>query len=74
MKIELNKKGRQNENTYITTPICYPNADPHIGTAYTTILCDVLARYRRLKGRNVRYITGTDEHGQKIQEAAMKIM
>lgn len=60
------------KNTYITTPIYYPNADPHIGTAYTTILCDVLARYRRLKGENVRYITGTDEHGQKIQEAAMK--
>ncbi|NYV27307.1 methionine--tRNA ligase [Streptobacillus felis] len=59
-------------NFYITTPIYYPNAKPHIGTAYTTVICDVVARYNRLKGKNVRFITGTDEHGQKIQESAEK--
>ncbi|WP_064609998.1 methionine--tRNA ligase [Streptobacillus moniliformis] len=59
-------------NFYITTPIYYPNAKPHIGTAYTTIICDVVARYNNLKGKNVRLITGIDEHGQKIQESAEK--
>ena len=53
---------------YITTPIYYPNAKAHIGTAYTTILCDTLARYERLYGQEVKFLTGTDEHGQKIQE------
>ncbi|WP_067141571.1 methionine--tRNA ligase [Oceanivirga salmonicida] len=57
---------------YITTPIYYPNAKPHIGTAYTTIICDTLARYERLYGNNVIFTTGLDEHGQKIQEAAEK--
>lgn len=57
---------------YITTPIYYPNAKAHIGTAYTTILCDTLARYERLFGQNVKFLTGLDEHGQKIQEAAIK--
>lgn len=60
------------KNFYITTPIYYPNAKPHIGTAYTTIVCDVVARYKKLKGYNVRYATGIDEHGQKIQESALK--
>ncbi len=55
---------------YITTPIYYVNSDPHIGSAYTTIAADVLARWHRLKGENVFFLTGTDEHGQKIQEAA----
>ncbi|WP_066900997.1 methionine--tRNA ligase [Streptobacillus notomytis] len=59
-------------NLYITTPIYYPNAKPHIGTAYTTIICDVVARYNKLKGKNVRLVTGIDEHGQKIQESAEK--
>lgn len=57
---------------YITTPIYYPNAKPHIGTAYTTIICDVLARYNRLFGHDVVFTTGLDEHGQKIQESAEK--
>jgi methionyl-tRNA synthetase len=55
---------------YITTPIYYVNAEPHIGTAYTTIAGDVLARYHRMKGDEVFYLTGTDEHGQKIARAA----
>lgn len=59
-------------NFYITTPIYYPNAKPHIGTAYTTIVCDVVSRYMKLKGKKVRYATGVDEHGQKIQESAIK--
>ncbi len=55
---------------YITTPIYYVNDIPHIGHAYTTIAADVLARYHRLAGSKVFFLTGTDEHGQKIQEAA----
>ena len=55
---------------YITTPIYYVNAKPHLGTAYTTVLCDVQARYRRAKGFDVKFLTGMDEHGQKVEEAA----
>lgn len=55
---------------YITTPIYYVNDKPHIGHAYTTILADVLARYHRLLGESVYFLTGTDEHGQKVQQAA----
>ena len=55
---------------YITTPIYYVNDEPHIGHAYTTILADVLARYARLRGVETYFLTGTDEHGQKVQEAA----
>jgi methionyl-tRNA synthetase len=55
---------------YITTPIYYINASPHIGHAYTTIASDVLARYYKLKNQNVFFLTGTDEHGQKIEEAS----
>ncbi|VHM69286.1 methionyl-tRNA synthetase [Streptococcus pyogenes] len=55
---------------YITTPIYYPSGKLHIGSAYTTIACDVLARYRRLMGHEVFYLTGLDEHGQKIQTKA----
>ena len=57
---------------YITTPIYYTNAAPHVGTAYSTIVCDVVARYKRLTGYDVKFLTGVDEHGQKIQEAADK--
>ena len=61
------------ENTfYITTPIYYVNASPHIGHAYTTIVADVLARYHRLRGFKTFFSTGTDEHGDKIVEAAQK--
>ncbi|MBU1672012.1 MAG: methionine--tRNA ligase [Actinobacteria bacterium] len=55
---------------YVTTPIYYVNAEPHIGTAYTTVAADVIARYQRLKGREVFFLTGTDEHGQKVALAA----
>ena len=55
---------------YITTPIYYVNADPHLGTAYSTIIADVQARYRRAAGYNVKFLTGMDEHGQKVAEAA----
>ncbi len=55
---------------YITTPIYYANSDPHIGSAYTTIIGDVLARYKRFMGYDVYYLTGTDEHGQKMLETA----
>jgi len=57
---------------YITTPIYYVNDVPHIGHAYTTIAADVLARYHRLTGRDVLFLTGLDEHGQKVQQAAAK--
>ena len=57
-------------NFYITTPIYYVNDIPHIGHAYTTIACDVMSRYKRMKGYDVYFLTGTDEHGQKIQTAA----
>ncbi len=55
---------------YITTPIYYVNDVPHIGHAYTTIAADILARYNRLKGKSVFFLTGTDEHGQKVDKAA----
>jgi methionyl-tRNA synthetase len=57
---------------YITTPIYYVNASPHIGHAYTTIVADVLARYHRMIGDKTFFVTGTDEHGDKIAEAAQK--
>jgi methionyl-tRNA synthetase len=55
---------------YITTPIYYVNDSPHIGHAYTTLACDAFARFMRLDGRDVRFLTGTDEHGQKVEKAA----
>ena len=55
---------------YITTPIYYPSGKFHIGTAYTTVASDTIARYKRLRGYDVRFLTGMDEHGQKIQEKA----
>ncbi len=57
---------------YITTPIYYANAEPHIGSAYTTIAADILARWNKLQGNKIFFLTGTDEHGQKIQETAEK--
>ncbi len=61
-----------NKSFYITTPIYYVNDDPHIGTAYTTILADVLSRYQVQLGNDSFFLTGLDEHGQKVQEAATK--
>ena len=55
---------------YITTPIYYVNDKPHIGHAYTTLACDVMARFKRLDGFEVKFLTGTDEHGQKVEKAA----
>lgn len=55
---------------YITTPIYYLNAAPHLGTAYTTLLCDIQARFRRKQGRDVLFLTGLDEHGEKVAQAA----
>ncbi|HSY59785.1 MAG TPA: methionine--tRNA ligase [Terriglobales bacterium] len=58
---------------YITTPIYYANSRPHVGSAYTTIVCDVIARYKRMCGFDVAYLTGTDEHGVNIERAAEKL-
>src|SRR5262249_54993336 len=57
---------------YITTPIYYVNDVPHLGHAYTTIVADTLARFHRMRGQDTRFLTGTDEHGQKIEETARK--
>ncbi len=56
---------------YVTTPIYYVNDAPHVGHAYTTLACDALARFMRLDGRKVHFLTGTDEHGQKVEKSAM---
>ncbi|MBM3233415.1 MAG: methionine--tRNA ligase [Candidatus Liptonbacteria bacterium] len=61
------------KNTYyVTTPIYYPTAKPHLGSAYTTIAADILARWNRLADKDVFFLTGTDDHGKKLQEAAEK--
>ena len=59
------------KTVYLTTPLYYVNAAPHIGHSYTNIAADALARYHRLKGDDVFLLTGTDEHGQKIEQAAI---
>ena len=58
------------EKYYITTPIYYPSGNPHIGHCYTTAACDSIARYKRMQGYDVMFLTGTDEHGQKIEQKA----
>ena len=55
---------------FLTTPIYYVNDLPHLGHAYTTVACDVLARFMRLDGRKVKFLTGSDEHGQKVEQSA----
>ncbi|MDP7344903.1 MAG: class I tRNA ligase family protein, partial [Alphaproteobacteria bacterium] len=55
---------------YVTTPIYYVNDSPHIGHAYTSLACDVLARFMRLDGHDAFFLTGTDEHGQKVEKSA----
>lgn len=60
------------ENYYVTTPIYYPSGNLHIGHTYTTIVADVIKRFKKLEGNDVFFVTGTDEHGQKIAEAAKK--
>ena len=59
-----------NKKFYITTPIYYPSSNFHIGHCYTTVIADALARYKRLKGYDVFFLTGADEHGQKIEKKA----
>ena len=59
-------------NYYITTPIYYPSAKPHMGHAYSSIVADFFARFKRISKHNVFFLTGTDEHGQKIQKAALE--
>ena len=61
-----------NKNYYITTPIYYPSGKPHMGHAYSSIIADIFARFKRIEGYNVLFLTGTDEHGQKIQKEASK--
>ncbi len=60
----------ENKTYYITTPIYYPSDTLHIGNAYTTVVCDTMARYKKLRGYDVKFLTGTDEHGQKIERIA----
>ena len=60
------------KNFYITTPIYYPSGKPHMGHAYSSIVADIFARFKRLEGFNVLFLTGTDEHGQTIQNEAKK--
>lgn len=60
----------ENKKYYVTTPIYYPSGDFHVGTCYCTLMADTLARYKRLRGYDVFFMTGTDEHGQKIEEKA----
>lgn len=62
-----------NNKFYLTTPIYYPSGRFHIGTAYTTVLADAIKRYHKLKGEDTYLLTGTDEHGQKIQEKAQSL-
>jgi methionyl-tRNA synthetase len=64
--------GGGGERVYVTTPIYYVNDEPHIGHVYSTVVADVIARYHRQAGRGVRFLTGTDEHGQKLERAARK--
>lgn len=72
MHVKDNAKYYMKDTFYITTPIYYVNDYPHIGHAYTTVAADVLARYYRMLGRKVHFLTGTDEHGQKIEKTASK--
>src|SRR5690625_561492 len=61
---------KEDQTFYITTPIYYPSGDLHIGHAYTTVAGDAMSRYNRMRGYDVMYLTGTDEHGQKIEQTA----
>ncbi len=65
----MNEKGKY----YITTPIYYPSGNPHIGHCYTTVACDTIARFKRMQGYDVKFLTGTDEHGQKIEQKAKEL-
>ena len=71
-KLFSSVESKSNENYYITTPIYYVNGQPHLGHAYTTVVTDILARHERQQGKNVFFLTGTDEHGQKVEQSAIK--
>jgi len=64
---------KEKKTFYVTSPIFYPNAAPHLGHAYTTLLCDILARYHRLSGFETYFLTGTDEHTEKVVKAALSV-
>ena len=70
MSKDLNSRTEDKNTFYITTPIYYPSDNLHIGHSYTTVAADSIARYQRLKGKDVMFLTGVDEHGQKIQQTA----
>jgi methionyl-tRNA synthetase len=70
--MDLSIPSKDQPKYYLTTPIYYANSRPHVGSAYTTIVCDVIARYKRMCGYDVAYLTGTDEHGVNIERAAEK--
>lgn len=61
-----------NKTFYITTPIYYPSGNPHIGHCYTNVACDSIARYKRMQGYDVMFLTGTDEHAQKSRKRLPK--
>ena len=63
----------ENKTFYITTPIYYPSGNPHIGHCYTTVACDTIARFKRMQGYDVMFLTGTDEHGMKIEQKAKEL-
>src|SRR5689334_9732981 len=62
-----------NERFYVTTPIYYGTAKPHLGSLYSTLIADVINRWQKLNGKETFFLTGTDEHGQKIAQAAQKV-
>lgn len=72
LNFKNNNEGKKLKK-YVTTPIYYVNGEAHIGHAYTTFIADAMARYERLKGNETYFLTGTDEHGQKIEESAQKV-
>ena len=69
----LQERRKMNKNFYVTTPIYYVNGDPHVGSAYTTVACDVISRYKKTAGYDVYFLTGTDEHGQKVEGKAKEM-
>src|SRR6185437_15878015 len=71
-QLPVNFHVRMGKTFYITTAIDYTNSAPHIGHAYEKVLADVIARYQRLKGENVFFLTGVDQHGQKVQQSAAR--
>lgn len=67
---QFGQSKNNDNNFYITTPIYYVNGEPHLGHAYTSVLSDIIARYHRKDGKNVYFLSGTDEHGQKVEQSA----